>query len=131
MQTVNGMRIVIFRGDGGRELLSDTLTARGATVESVACYRRGKPSFDPAPLIAAFTRGAVAAVIVTSSEGLHHFCERLGVAAQTFLRETLVVVPHPRIAAAARERGMTRVVECASGDEALVAALIRPFQVCG
>lgn len=131
MQTVNGRRIVIFRGDGGRELLSDTLTARGATVESVSCYRRGKPTFDPAPLMAAWARGAVAAVIVTSSEGLHNFCERLGTAAQPYLQETPIVVPHPRIAAAARERGMTRVVECASGDEALVAAVIRPFQVCG
>lgn len=131
LQTVNGMRIVIFRGDGGRELLGETLSARGAKVESVACYRRGKPVFDPAPLLADFARGAVAAVIVTSSEGLHNFCERLGEAGQTCLRETPVVVPHPRIAAAARERGLTRVVECASGDEALVAAVIRPFQACG
>ena len=40
---VNGRRVIIFRGDGGRELLGETLAARGASVEYVSCYRRGRP----------------------------------------------------------------------------------------
>jgi uroporphyrinogen-III synthase len=133
MQSVAGRRMVIFRGDGGRDLLGATLTARGATVEHVTCYRRGKPSFDAAPLIRAWVNNEVAAVIVTSSEGLRNFYDRLGVAGQAAMRQTPVVVPHPRIAAAARELGMTRVVESASasGDEALVQTLIHALQVSG
>lgn len=131
LQHVSGKRIVIFRGNGGREVLSETLSARGAVVQAVACYRRGKPTFDPAPLIAMWTRGAVAAVIVTSSEGLKYFCERLGAAGVAFLRETPLIVPHPRIAAAACEQGMRRVVKCPSGDEALAAAAMRQVQDCG
>lgn len=123
LQDVRGKRVVIFRGDGGRELLRDTLVARGAQVQTVACYRRGKPTFDPAPLLAAWARGAVAAVIVTSSEGLAHFSEHLGPAGEAYLRDTPVIVPHPRIAAAARERGLQRIVESAAGDEAMVGAL--------
>ena len=125
LQDVRGRQVVIFRGDGGRELLRETLVSRGAQVQTVACYRRGKPAFDAAPLIEACNRGTLAAVIVTSSEGLHHFCDRLGEAGVTCLRDTPMIVPHPRIAAAARERGMRRVVECASGDDALLAAVIR------
>ena len=129
MQNVTGKNVVIFRGDGGRELLADTLTARGAQVESVTCYRRAKPALDTAPLLDAWSRGEVAAVIVTSSEGLRNFCEMLGAPGAAFLRNTLMIVPHPRIAAVARELRMTCVVESASGDEALVATVIR--QLCG
>lgn len=127
LREVRGKLVVIFRGDGGRELLGETLTARGATVDCVTCYRRGKPTFDPVSLIARLTRGDVAAVIVTSSEGLRNFCERLG--DTRALASTLVVVPHPRIATVARELGMMRVVESASGDEALMATVLRHAQI--
>ncbi len=124
MQSVRGLRIVIFRSDGGRELLGETLAARGATVEYAACYRRGKPQTDVAPLLAAWQRDSIAAVIVTSSEGLRNFFERIGTAGQAGLKNTLVVVPHARIAAAARELGITRVVESASGDDALMQTVV-------
>ncbi len=129
MQEVRGKRVVIFRGDGGRELLAQTLTARGARVESVSCYRRAKPALDAAPLLQAWARNAVAAVIVTSSEGLRNLCEMLGAPGTALLRHTLIVVPHARIATAARALGMTRVVESAAGDEALMAAVMRSLQV--
>ncbi|MBM3341571.1 MAG: uroporphyrinogen-III synthase, partial [Betaproteobacteria bacterium] len=126
LREVAGQHVVIFRGDGGRELLGDTLRARGARVQTVTCYRRGKPTFDAALLNAAGARGEVAAVIVTSSEGLRNFRERLG-AGGGWLDHALVAVPHPRIAAVARELGLTRVVESASGDEALAATVLRAF----
>lgn len=125
MQSVRGLRIVIFRGDGGRELLGETLTARGARVEYAVCYRRGKPQTDVTPLLAAWARDTIAAVIVTSSEGLRNFFERIGAKGQAGLKQTLIVVPHARIAAAARELGMTRVVESASGDEALMQTVVK------
>ena len=43
-EQVDGMKIVIFRGEGGRELLGDTLQARGAEVFYADMYQRSLPS---------------------------------------------------------------------------------------
>lgn len=131
LQDMQGKRVVIFRGDGGRELLGETLAARGARVQTVACYRRGKPTFDAAPLLDAWARGAVAAVIITSSEGLANFSDHVGAAGVAYLRDTPVIVPHPRIAAAARARGLRHIVASAAGDEAMAAALSALCAPCG
>ena len=104
-------------------MLGETLVARGAAVTYAACYQRGKPAWDAAPLLLAWQSHRVAAIIVTSSEGLRHFCAHVGEAGLPWLRQTPMIVPHPRIAAVARELGVTRVVESVSGDEALVRAL--------
>ena len=40
---VSGKRIVVFRGEGGREFLGNALRARGASVDHVPCYRRVAP----------------------------------------------------------------------------------------
>ena len=125
MRDVQGKRIVIFRGDGGRELLRDTLAARGAKVQTVTCYRRVQPVLDTAPLLQAWARSAVAAVIITSSEGLRNLCAMIGAAGKRYLRDTVIVVPHPRIAAAAQALGVTRVVVSDSGDEALMRTVVK------
>ncbi|MFN7087616.1 MAG: uroporphyrinogen-III synthase [Burkholderiales bacterium] len=127
LKAVTGSRVVIFRGDGGRELLGDTLAARGAQVEYAECYRRGRPNLDAAPLMRAWARDELHAITVTSSEGLRNLFDMIGKLGQTWLRRTPLFVPHPRIAAAARELGLTIVIETEPGDEGLVAQLRQYF----
>ena len=127
LQTVAGRRIVIFRGDGGRELLGDTLRARGAAVEYVACYRRALPSADPAPLLEAWRDGRIDALTVTSSEGLRNLCTLLGADGRALLQATPLFVPHPRIGDAARAAGCAQVNVTAQGDEGLLAGLAAWF----
>ncbi|MCC7487275.1 MAG: uroporphyrinogen-III synthase [Burkholderiales bacterium] len=123
-----GRRVVIFRGDGGRELIADTLRARGAHVEYANCYRRGRPAAVPAPLLEAFARGSLHAIVVTSSEGARNLRAMLGEAGAAILAVTPVLASHPRLARTARELGCATVlVADAPGDEALVAALARYF----
>ncbi len=123
LQDVGGKRVVIFRGDGGRELLGDTLIARGAAIEYAECYRRVKPQLDAAPLLNAWASNAVHAIIVTSSEGLHNLFDLVGEPGQAWLKKTPLFVPHTRIAKTARALGLAAVVETAQGDEGLVQGL--------
>lgn len=127
MAGVLGMRIVIFRGEGGRDALAEGLRARGAQVEYAECYRRGVPRIDPLPLIGEWSRGALQAITVSSGEGLANLAASLGPAGRTLLAAVPVFVPHPRVAAQARELGAAEVVVTGAADEEVVAALVAYF----
>jgi uroporphyrinogen-III synthase len=128
LQNVAGWRVMIFRGDGGRELLGDTLKARGATVEYATCYQRSKPHQDAGVLLAAVPD----AITVTSSEALGYLWQMLNACPEpsrrdrdrAALRNTPLFVPHARIAGLAREQGWLQVQVTASGDDGMLSALI-------
>jgi uroporphyrinogen-III synthase len=120
LHNVSGWRVMIFRGDGGRELLGNTLTERGATVEYVSCYQRSKPQLDTSALLAARPD----AVTVTSSEALGYLWQMLNDKERSALRNTDLFVPHARIAGLAREQGWTQVHVTSSGDDGMFSALI-------
>lgn len=124
LKQLEGKRVVIFRGEGGRELLAATLAARSATVEYIECYRRGRPEADIAPLMAQWEQRQIDAVSVTSSEALTNLGEMLGETGRRYLQVTPLFVPHERIAAAARGLGAeTVVLTTGPGDAGLVAGL--------
>ena len=118
-----GWRIVVFRGQGGRDGLRETLTARGAEIEYAECYRRAVPRTDVAPLVERWRRGGVDAVSITSAEGLENLFVLVGPAGAPLLRAAPVFVPHPRVGEAARRLGVGHVVVTGASDEALVEAL--------
>jgi uroporphyrinogen-III synthase len=120
LQNVAGMRVMIFRGDGGRELLGDMLKVRGATVEYVTCYLRSKSDLD----VDALRTAAPDALTVTSGEALRHLWEMLDEALCEVLRAVPLFLPHERIAEAARQQGWQHVVVTGSGDDGLMSGLI-------
>jgi uroporphyrinogen-III synthase len=128
LQEMSGRRVVVFRGDGGRELLGDVLTQRGAEIEYVTCYRRGKPDLDPAPLIKLWGDGRLDAITVTSSEGLRNLVDMVGKLGQTWLKKTPLFVPHQRIAGLARALGCHETILTGAGDEGLIAGLLEHYR---
>jgi uroporphyrinogen-III synthase len=120
---IGGKRVAIFRGDSGREVLGDTLTARGAQVDRIPCYRRGRPGLDAGPLQALLARGEVDAVTVTSSEGLRNLLAMFGASNEAALKATPLFVAHRRIDEEARSLGFVRVTVTGPGDAGLLAGL--------
>lgn len=121
-ECVVGKRVVIFRGNGGRELLADGLRERGAEVEQVGCYQRTSPA-NAAPLLTLWQNRQLDALTISSSEGLRNLVELLDVAAISSLRRTPVFVPHARIADLARELALQRVILTGPADGGIIAAL--------
>lgn len=129
LQDVADQRIVIFRGDGGREVLGDTLAARGASIEYAECYRRSRPNASAGGLLRQWSRNEINAVTVTSAEGLRNLYDMLGKLGRQWLKTTPVFVPHPRILEVARELGLECAVATPAGDEGLVQGMIEWFRV--
>ena len=122
-ERVTGCHIAIFRGDGGRELLADTLRERGATVDCITCYRRSGPSAGVVPLLAAWRAGRLAALTVSSSEGLRHLVDLLDAEGRAFLQQTPLFVPHARIADNARALGLSNIILTDPADAGILAGL--------
>ena len=128
LQNVGGRRVIIFRGEGGRDLLGQTLTARGASVEYAECYRRCRPNVSAQALLGHWQRNELHAITVTSSEGLANLIEMVGGPGRRWLTQTPLFAPHPRIGAMARELGVQRVLVTPAGDEGLLQGLIDYFK---
>jgi uroporphyrinogen-III synthase len=122
MQTtaVQGKNIIIFRGEGGRELLAQTLRQRGATVNYINVYRRIQP---PAP--AWITDTQIDIITVTSVEGLQNLFAMLD--GQPWLRHTPLVVMSERIRAKAQKLSIQApiLVAPSASDEGLLNAILQ------
>jgi uroporphyrinogen-III synthase len=127
LQDMAGKRVIIFRGDGGRDLFGDTMKARGAVVDYVTCYHRTKPALDPAPLLKLWQESRLDAITITSSEGLRNLYEMVGKLGQSWLKKTPTFVPHARIAEQARAQGLAQVILTGPADAGLLAGLLAHF----
>ncbi|HET9112380.1 MAG TPA: uroporphyrinogen-III synthase [Burkholderiales bacterium] len=128
LQHVAGRRIVIFRGDGGREILGDMLTERGAEIVYAECYRRSRPDVNAGNLMRRWSRNEINAVTITSSEGLRNLYDILGKLGRQWLKSTPVFVPHERILVVAQELGLSHGILTESGDEGLIAGMADWFE---
>jgi uroporphyrinogen-III synthase len=123
-----GKKVLIVRGETGRELIGEGLRAAGAEVTTVAAYRRRVPDLTP-ELEATLTRLLARRNdwIITSSEALRGLLELVarmgGEAAVEKMQQQHLIVPHARIAETAASLGLTRITLAGSGDAALLAAL--------
>ena len=122
-----GKRVVIFRGGVGRELLGDTLVARGATVDYVDCYRRAKPDGDVAGLLQAWRERRIDAVTLTSSEGFDNLWSILDKEGRSYFARTPTFVTHARIAERARAVGLGQLIITPPADAGLIASLLAYF----
>lgn len=121
LRQMEGRRVLIIRGEGGRPLLGDSLRTRGAKVGYAEVYRRLRPATDPAPLLKRW-RSEVDLATATSAEVLDNLVAMLGESGWPLLRETPLLVISERMAARAHGLGFTQVLQASGADDA---ALLR------
>lgn len=128
LASLRGKKVLIIRGESGRDFLSDSLVANGTQVEQLSAYRRVLPSFNMdkkrqlAQLLSDQNDW-----LITSSEVLKTLVDwssQLDIDnAVAKMQQQRLFVPHFRIAENAHELGFESVILSASGDENLLLAL--------
>ncbi|MEH0874509.1 uroporphyrinogen-III synthase [Pectobacterium cacticida] len=126
LQTLSGKRALLLRGNGGRELLRETLTERGVQVSCCECYQRRMVHYDGAEQSQHWRQIGVDKLVITSGEML----QRIYTLVPDYYRASWLlgcrlIVVSDRLAEQARRLGWLdiRVADNADND-----ALIRALQ---
>ena len=125
LQWVAQQRVLIIKGEGGRDTLATELGRRGAAVDELACYRRSLPTFHPGEVATKLGRWAIDVIMLSSGEGLANLQVLLSPAETTKLKHVGLIVPSPRVAHMAQAAGFGRIV---IADNASDAAMLRALQ---
>ncbi len=121
MQDMQNKKVMIVRGIGGRDVLANTLTERGAQVTFAECYQRINPQANCQLLEQAYHDGKLHAIVVTSSEAMRYLLEMAG--QSDWLQQTTLCVNHARVAEQPLQMGLKVKIVNASGDEAMLKIL--------
>jgi uroporphyrinogen-III synthase len=121
MQHVANQTVIIFRGVGGRDVLAETLKARGANVIFAECYRRTNPQTDTQLLNKLWQQDQLDAIIVTSSEAMRNLLTLAG--ESEWLKHITLCVNHARIAELPLQLDLKVLVTYAPGDDAMIQCL--------
>lgn len=116
LQRVAGEKVLILRGEGGRDLIAQTLSQRGAQVEWAELYRRVVPEIGPRALRAALEDFAPQAILLYSGSTYEHL-EALCRDHNLAFPEAWLWLPSERVAEMARARGRDKVQVMKSLDE--------------
>ncbi len=118
LQNVDGSRVLIFRGKGGRELIAGTLRERGATVDHVELYSRD--ACAPSPTQVSEALSGADAIVVTSTQILQIYTALLDslVAEQAdIVRKLPLLLPSERVAQQAKAQGFRKVINAGGASD--------------
>ena len=119
LRQVDGKKIALFRGVGGRELLAETLRERGAAVDYVELYHRHTPDYSQNVMTDLIDEQHVNAIVVSSSQILDVLLHSLRQDVEK-LTTIPLIVPSERVRQRALDAGISIVINAGGADETSV-----------
>lgn len=126
MQQIAGAKILILKGTGGRTLLREQLSVRGAIVEMLDLYQRNIVEYNSGQVLRILGTGLPDHILITSAQIFDHMHRTLEPCYDNLMSVNLVTASE-RISDRARKLGYERVKTAAGAfDEAMLSALAVP-----
>ena len=119
-----GARVLILRGEGGRELLAQHLCEQGASVDYLELYRRFLPAYDAGVLTQRIQLERLNGLVVSSGQGFLNL-QALAGADWPQVAQLPLFVPSPRVQEMARAAGAEKVVDCRGASAAALLVALR------
>jgi uroporphyrinogen-III synthase len=121
MQDVNGIAVLIVKGQGGREELANVLRSRGAIVDYWDVYKRVMPTdYDSSPVLSLLDRNGLDVIVITSCEALQNLINMIRGSYQKRLAAIPLVVISKRISKLAAEMGFMRIAVTENSSDAAI-----------
>jgi uroporphyrinogen-III synthase len=130
LQHLEGRRVLIVKGVGGRDLLATTLQSRGALVDHACVYERlpaTPTAAELAQLVAEFAPAPVKVITATSLDIGAHLLSLATPELRGLFDHAHWLVPSARIDAGLAQLGLSapRILAASAEDHDLVTALLR------
>ena len=116
LRQVDGKKIALFRGVGGRELLAETLRSRGAVVDYLELYHRHTPDYSQDVLADLIRAQNINAIVVSSAQILDVLLHSLHQNTAE-LQMIPLIVPSERVRQHALDAGLNFVINAGGADE--------------
>lgn len=110
LQQVKGQDILLFKGQGGRRLIEQTLSQRGAKLTLVEVYRREIPPYRKSMTDSIWRNDAVDIILFTSEQAMHNLFSMFGKEAYHWLCSKPCLVISERLAESAARLGAKHIM---------------------
>ncbi|MGO1296086.1 MAG: uroporphyrinogen-III synthase [Vibrio sp.] len=128
MADINGQHIIILRGNGGRDVIYDTLVAKGAKVSYKEVYQRIARPTPVQQCLKQWQTMGINTIVITSKQQLMIFMDFFKDSATNWPIQQTLVVPSDRIAHYAEALGFTQIIVSGSAHNADLVAALSPNQ---
>ena len=132
LQDVDGKKITIFRGIGGRNVLADTLSSRGAQVSYAEVYQRQQPALDLEMLAKIWQNDPIDYICITSGAGLENLVANISkqktpAQLRTNIIDTQLIIVNKRLVSLVQKNGFTKlpIITNNVSDKDIVDAIIK------
>jgi len=127
LQQIKHQHFIIIRGDGGRELIAETLKARGAQVDYYETYQRQWINYSQSDTLDQWKKRQINCIVVTSNALLENMAQRLLNQGEFWQNECLWIVVSERGAEQAKTLGLKKVLNAKSAKNEILSQLISNY----